>query len=48
MEPTAAPIDVTSVTTTIEAYLPVISTVGLAVLGVVVAIKAFRWVRSSI
>lgn len=49
MEPenTAATLDVTPLVSSIEAYLPVISTVGLAVLSIVVGIKAFKWVRSS-
>jgi len=48
MEPTTPEVlDVTPLVSTIDAYLPVISTVGIAVLSIVVGIKAFKWVRSS-
>jgi len=43
----AAAIDVDDVVTDIGAQLVPIGLIGLAVLGVVVAIKAFKWVRSA-
>ena len=39
-----AAVDVTDVTGTIAAQLPSIASVGVAVLGVVVAIAAYKWV----
>jgi hypothetical protein len=43
-----AAVDVTDVTGTIAAQLPSIALVGVAVLGVIVAIAAFKWVRRAI
>lgn len=43
----AAAIDVTAVVTDIGAQLVPIGLIGLAVLGVFVAIKAFQWVRRA-
>lgn len=40
-------VDVTDVTGTIAAQLVPIGLVGAAVLGVVVAIKAYKWVRRA-
>lgn len=48
MDEGSAPIDVSPLVDTIASYVPVISTVGIAVLGVIVGIKAFKWVRSSL
>tara|TARA_R110000823_G_C15945686_1_gene500970 strand:- start:2295 stop:2444 length:150 start_codon:yes stop_codon:yes gene_type:complete len=42
-----APVDITPLTDAISAYIPVIGTVGLAVLSVFVGIKAFKWIRSA-
>lgn len=43
-----AAVDVTDVTGTITAQLASIGTIGVAVLGVVVAIAAYKWVRRAI
>jgi hypothetical protein len=40
-------IDVTSVVSTIGAQLTPIASIGGAVLGVIVAIKAYKWVRRA-
>lgn len=44
----AAAIDVTSVTTDITAQLAPIGAIGGGVLLVMVAVKAFRWVRAAL
>lgn len=44
----AAAVDVAGVVTEIGAQVPSIVAVGGAVLTVVVAVKAFRWVRSAL
>lgn len=44
---TGAAIDVTDVVSTIGAQLVPIGLVGTAVLGVIVAVRAFKWVRSA-
>lgn len=41
-------VDVADVTGTIAAQLVPIGLVGVAVLGVVVAVKAFKWVRGAL
>lgn len=41
----AAPIDVTSVTATITDAVSTISSLGLAVLSLVVVAKVFKWVQ---
>lgn len=41
----AAPIDVTSVTATINDAVTTISSLGLAVLSLVVVAKVFKWVQ---
>lgn len=41
-------VDVSSTVTTITAQLAPIALIGAAVLGVVVAIKAFHWVKRAI
>lgn len=43
----AATIDVTSVTTTITEGVAVVSSIGLAVLSLVVVIKVFKWARAA-
>ena len=43
-----AAVDVTDVTGTIAAQLPSIASVGVAVLGVIVAIAAYKWVKRAI
>ncbi|MEG2560829.1 MAG: major capsid protein [Acinetobacter sp.] len=43
----AAPIDVTSVVTTITDGVTTVSAIGLAVLSLVVVIKVFKWARSA-
>lgn len=43
----AAPIDVTGTVTAITDALVPIGLIGAAVLGVVVALKAFHWVRRA-
>jgi uncharacterized membrane protein len=43
-----AAVAVTDVTGTIDAQLPSISSVGLSVLGVIVAIAAYKWVKRAI
>lgn len=44
----AAAIDVTAVTTDITAQLTPIGAIGGGVLLIMVAVKAFRWVRSAL
>ncbi len=44
----AAAIDVTAVTTDITAQLAPIGAIGGGVLLVMVAVKAFRWVRAAL
>lgn len=44
----AAGIDVTSVVTTISDQLTPIGLVGAAVLSLIVAIKAYKWVRRAL
>ena len=41
-------VDVTDVVSTVGAQLVPIGLVGVAVLGVVVAVKAFKWVRGAL
>ena len=41
-------IDATAVVSTVTAQLTPIGLVGAAVLGVVVAVKAFKWVRAAL
>ena len=43
----AATIDVTSVVTTITDGVATVSSIGLAVLSLVVVIKVFKWARSA-
>ncbi len=43
----ATTIDVTSVTTTITEGVAVVSSIGLAVLSLVVVIKVFKWARAA-
>ncbi|QHI96753.1 methyltransferase [Xylophilus rhododendri] len=43
-----AAVDVTDVTGTVTAQLPSIAAVGGAVLGVIVAVAAFKWVKRAI
>jgi len=43
----AAAVDVTATVTTIGEQLVPIGLIGVAVLGVFVAIKAFKWVRGA-
>lgn len=43
----AAPIDVSSVVTTITDGVTTVSAIGLAVLSLVVVIKVFKWARSA-
>lgn len=43
----AAGIDVTAVTTTITDGVTTVSSIGLAVLSLVVVIKVFKWARSA-
>jgi hypothetical protein len=43
-----AAVDVVDVTGTIAAQLPSIASVGVAVLGVIVAIAAYKWVKRAI
>lgn len=43
----AAGIDVTSVVTTITDGVTTVSSIGLAVLSLVVVIKVFKWARSA-
>lgn len=45
MDPT---LDLTSVTTAISGAAGHVTTVGLAILGVVVGIKVFSWIRGAI
>ncbi|MCA6061679.1 hypothetical protein HUF18_18000 [Thalassolituus sp. ST750PaO-4] len=47
-ENTASALDLTSVTNTISASVGDVQTVGLAILGVVVGIAAFKWIRRAI
>jgi hypothetical protein len=44
----AAPVDVAAVTTDITAQLAPIAAVGAGVLLVMVAVKAFKWVRAAL
>lgn len=44
----AVGVDVTSTVTTISDQLGPIGLIGVAVLGVTVAVKAFKWVRRGI
>lgn len=44
----AAAIDVTAIVTDIGNQLAPIGLIGIAVMGVMVAVKAFRWVRSAL
>jgi cadmium resistance protein CadD (predicted permease) len=46
-ENTVTTVDVAPLVDNIEAYIPVLSVVGLAVLSVYVIIKSFKWIRSS-
>lgn len=41
-------IDVTALTTTITGNIATIGLVGVAVLGVVVSVKAFKWIRGAL
>jgi len=43
-----AAVDVTNVETKIMNQLPVIALIGGAVLLVIVAVKAFKWIRSAL
>lgn len=43
----AAAVDVTSVTTDIDAQVAPVAAIGAAVLLLLVAIKAFKWVRRA-
>ena len=44
----AAAIDVTAIVTDIGNQLAPIGLIGIAVMGVMVAVKAFRWVRAAL
>lgn len=44
----AAAIDVTAVVTDISAQLVPVGLIGLAVLGIVVAIKGYKWVTRAV
>lgn len=44
----AAAVDVADVVTDIGAQLAPIAAIGVAVLGVFVAVKAFKWVRKAL
>ena len=44
----AAAIDVTAIVTDIGNQLGPIGLIGIAVMGVMVAVKAFRWVRAAL
>lgn len=44
----AAAVDVTSVVTDITANLAPIASIGAAVLGVAVALKAYKWIRRAL
>ena len=44
----AAQIDVSSVVTTITDGVAVVSSIGLAVLSLVVVVKLFKWARSAL
>jgi len=44
----AAAIDVTAIVTDIGNQLAPIGLIGIAVMGVTVAVKAFRWVRAAL
>lgn len=48
MAANAAAVDVTGTVTTIGEQLVPIGLIGVAVLGVYVAVKAFKWVRRGI
>ncbi len=43
----ATPMDVTSITDAIAVALVAIATVGAAIMGVHVAVKAYKWVRAA-
>ncbi|MAY14001.1 major capsid protein [Thalassolituus sp. C2-1] len=45
---TSTALDLTSVTDTITGSLGDVQTVGLAILGVIVGIAAFKWIRRAI
>ena len=44
----AAPIDTTAVVSTITGGVAVVSSIGLAVLSLVVVVKLFKWARSAL
>lgn len=44
----AAPIDVSTVVTTITDGVTTVSAIGLAVLSLVVVVKVFKWARSAL
>jgi hypothetical protein len=43
-----AAVDVAGVVGTVAAQLPSIAAVGVAVLGVIVSLRAFQWVRAAL
>jgi hypothetical protein len=44
----AADIDVSSIVTTITGFIAVVSSIGLAVLSLIVTGKVFKWVRTAL
>ena len=44
----AAEIDVSSIVTTITGFIAVVSSIGLAVLSLIVTGKVFKWVRTAL
>lgn len=44
----AAEIDVSSIVTTITGFIGVVSSIGLAVLSLIVTGKVFKWVRTAL